>query len=232
MSDDDGFFSRWSRRKAQAQRGGAPAADAAPQAAAQAPAFAKPVAAPAAAPAAAVAAPAATMPPAPAEPAAPLPTLDDVARLTPDADFSRFVARGVDEGVKRAAMKKLFSDPRFNVMDGLDVYIDDYNVTTPIPPAELRQLAQARALGLFDDEEEKQEPQRAAADAAVAAPRGPEVAPDGAPAAPLSQSVSAAPAAAHADTPPIADEDPDLRLQPHDAARRPGPDAGAGRERG
>ncbi len=222
--DDDGFFSRWSRRKAQAQRGDAPA-DAAPPAAAQAPAVPQPVAAPATATPAAV-------PPAPAEPAAPLPTLDDVARLTPDADFSRFVARGVDEGVKRAAMKKLFSDPRFNVMDGLDVYIDDYNVTTPIPPAELRQLAQARALGLFDDEEEMQEPQRAAAEAAVAAPGGPEVAPDGAPAAPLSQSASAAPDAARADTPPIADEDPDLRLQPYDAARRPGPDAGAGRERG
>lgn len=32
-----------------------------------------------------------------------------------------------EESVKRAALKKLFSDPRFNVMDGLDVDIDDYS---------------------------------------------------------------------------------------------------------
>ena len=38
------------------------------------------------------------------------------------------------EDVRRAALKKLFSDPRFNVMDGLDVYIDDYSKTEPIPP--------------------------------------------------------------------------------------------------
>ena len=32
----------------------------------------------------------------------------------------------VDESLKRQALRKLFADPRFNVMDGLDVYIDDY----------------------------------------------------------------------------------------------------------
>ena len=30
-------------------------------------------------------------------------------------------------------MKKLFSDPHFNVMDGLDTYIDDYGKPDPIP---------------------------------------------------------------------------------------------------
>src|SRR5690348_6004651 len=44
-----------------------------------------------------------------------LPTLEDLAQLTPDADFSAFMAHGVDETVKRAAVKKLFSDPHFNV---------------------------------------------------------------------------------------------------------------------
>ncbi|MGB6056366.1 MAG: DUF3306 domain-containing protein [Burkholderiaceae bacterium] len=76
----------------------------------------------------------------------PPPSLEEVQRLTTDSDYARFVAAGVDEDVKRAALKKLFSDPRFNVMDGLDVYIDDYSVSEPIPQAMLRQLNHARAL--------------------------------------------------------------------------------------
>ncbi|MGE5651894.1 MAG: DUF3306 domain-containing protein, partial [Bacillota bacterium] len=56
------------------------------------------------------------------EPVRSPPSLDEVARLTSDSDFTPFVARGVDEQIRRSAMKKLFADPRFNVMDGLDVY--------------------------------------------------------------------------------------------------------------
>lgn len=77
---------------------------------------------------------------------APPPTLEDVAQLTPDADFKPFVARGVDEDIRRAAMKKLFTDPHFNVMDGLDIYIDDYNKFEPIPAAMLAALNHARPL--------------------------------------------------------------------------------------
>jgi Protein of unknown function (DUF3306) len=76
----------------------------------------------------------------------PPPTMEDVAKLTPDSDFKRFVARDVDEGVRRSAMKKLFADPQFNVMDGLDVYIGDYNKFEPITPAMLAQLNHAKAL--------------------------------------------------------------------------------------
>jgi hypothetical protein len=82
------------------------------------------------------------------EPAAelPPPTLEDVAALGHDADFSRFVKPGVDETVRRSAMKKLFTDPHFNVMDGLDIYIGDYNTFEPIPPAMLAMLAHAKPL--------------------------------------------------------------------------------------
>jgi hypothetical protein len=79
-----------------------------------------------------------------------LPTLDDVARLTRESDYAPFVRPGVDTEVKNAALKKLFSDPHFNVMDGLDTYIDDYGKPDPISPAMLRQLNQATSLGLFD----------------------------------------------------------------------------------
>ena len=73
-------------------------------------------------------------------------TLDDVAGLTPESDYAPFVARGVDQTVQRSALKKLFSDPHFNVMDGLDTYIDDYNKFEPIPPEMLALLNHAQDL--------------------------------------------------------------------------------------
>jgi Protein of unknown function (DUF3306) len=90
-------------------------------------------------------------PPAPVQPAVedpprPTPTLEEVAQLTHDSDFKPFVARGVDENVRRSAMKKLFSDPQFNVMDGLDVYIEDYNKFVPMPAHVLAALNHAQAL--------------------------------------------------------------------------------------
>lgn len=75
--------------------------------------------------------------------------MEDVARLTKDSDYSRFVGRGVDPGVKNAALHKLFADPHFNVMDGLDIYIDDYNRPDPLPAGMLEKMVQSEALGLF-----------------------------------------------------------------------------------
>src|SRR4051812_4252609 len=59
--------------------------------------------------------------PTPVEAAPPSPTLEEANALTPESDFTRFTARDVDPSVKNAAMKKLFADPHFNRMDGLDV---------------------------------------------------------------------------------------------------------------
>ena len=55
-------------------------------------------------------------------------------------------------------MKKLFADPHFNVMDRMDIYIDDYSKPDPIPAAMMRQLASAKFLKLFDDEEQAESP--------------------------------------------------------------------------
>jgi len=71
----------------------------------------------------------------------PLPPLDS---LTFESDFKAFMHAKIEEGVKRAALKKLFSDPRFNVMDGLDTYIDDYTKSDTIPPEMLARLERAR----------------------------------------------------------------------------------------
>lgn len=92
-----------------------------------------------------------------AEPPKPLLSLDDVERLTKDSDFKPFMAHDVGPEVRNAAMKKLFADPHYNVMDGLDIYIDDYSKSDPIPESMLRQMVGTKLLKLFDDEDEQKE---------------------------------------------------------------------------
>ena len=82
----------------------------------------------------------------PAAEAVELPTLADVAALTHSSDYSRFVLPGVEADVRNAAMRKLFSDPRFNVMDGLDTYIEDYNSFVPMDAAMVAALNHGKAL--------------------------------------------------------------------------------------
>ena len=85
--------------------------------------------------------------------AAASPTLDDVARLTPESDYSAFTAPGVDEQVRNQALRKLFlSDPHFQQSDGLDVAIDEVVQLAQSPLARQRKIMQARALGLLDDD--------------------------------------------------------------------------------
>jgi hypothetical protein len=146
------------------------------------------------------------------------PTLADVATLTRESDYSRFVAPEVDGAVKNAALKKLFGDPRFNVMDGLDVYIDDYSKPDPLPASMLRQMAQAAFLGLIDPE-----PPKASTAETIAA---------GEPAA--DPTTAQEPKSAQVDSSsescvatPEPDENADLRLQSHDAAGCGGAENGA-----
>ena len=90
-------------------------------------------------------------------------SLDDVKLLTKDSDFKPFMATNVGADVRNAAMKKLFADPHFNVMDGLDIYIDDYSKSDPIPEAMLRAMTSSKFLKLFNDEEEAEKNADAAA---------------------------------------------------------------------
>ena len=80
------------------------------------------------------------------DPKIPAPELPPIESLTPDSDYRAFFQPKVDENVRRAALKKLFGDPHFNVMDGLDVYIDDYSKTEPIPPAMLAGMKTAQDI--------------------------------------------------------------------------------------
>jgi hypothetical protein len=142
--------------------------------------------------------------------------MDDVALLTRESDYGAFVAPRVAPDVRNAALKKLFTDPHFNVMDGLDTYIDDYGKPDPLPPGMLRQMVQSQLLGLFDDE--VQDPAEDPAKDPSAAPRQ-----------------AAAPANVPT-LPPLPDppapphEDADLQLQPDPAAGCASPEGGAGED--
>ncbi|CAM3701361.1 DUF3306 domain-containing protein [Polynucleobacter antarcticus] len=101
----------------------------------------------------------------------PVITLDDVEKIDRFApDFSAFIQPGVDPAVQQAAMKKMFSDPHFNIMDGLDIYIGDYSKPDPIPLEMLKRMVQSDMLNIFrkDDEvdqDAKKLPETANADA-------------------------------------------------------------------
>ena len=215
----EGFLSRWSRRKLDVQEG-KPVADEPP-----APALATLPPEPASAAAAVPSTAPQVQEPAAVEVPPPL-TLEDVKALTSESDFSRFAAADVAPEVKNAAMKKLFADPRYNVMDRMDVYIDDYSQPDPIPQSMLRQLVSAKFLGLFDEEEKKEaqhrQQQRAEGKAPESAsaqqPRDDADNPD---AQIVAQSVTAT-----AVPEPTDHANTDLRLQPDHAP--PGEDPGRG----
>lgn len=132
MNDKPGFtqpsdrlsLSRWSRRKLEAARAqSAPAAAPAPVAPVQ-------------------------LSPQPAPRSAPdaTPALPPIESLTIDSEFAGFFKPEIPEATKRAALKQLFRDPRFNIMDGLDVYIGDYTQPDPIPPEMMKQLLHTRHI--------------------------------------------------------------------------------------
>ncbi len=117
VADDKagGFLGRWSRLKREA------AQDAA--------ALPEPVS------------PSLAVAPADATPPAELPPLES---LNFESDYRGFLGARVDEGLKRAALSRLFHAPHFNTMDGLDVYIEDFNVFEPMPASMVAQLTHAR----------------------------------------------------------------------------------------
>ena len=140
----------------------------------------------------------------------PPPTLEEAEQLTPTDDFRRFVTPDTPPEVKSAALKKLFTDPHFNQMDGLDVYIDDYSKPDPMPPEMLRKLAASKFLKLFDDEEKKEDEEDEEAREVTTDPPPQNVAQSQAP-----DEQAVPPTDDHADT--------DLRLQQDDAAGPEGP---------
>ena len=171
-SDED-FISRWSRRK-RAIRSGAPVEEGPP--------VAKP------APAQAGTDSIVEGEVAPPEP------LPPVESLTPESDFTPFMDSKVDPGVRREALKKLFSDPRYNVMDRLDIYIDDYSIPDPLPPEWLGKIAALSGLGDVPGRQKAEREARELAERqAQADPAGGASAPDGLEGAPPDSAQAAGP---------------------------------------
>lgn len=138
--DGESFLSRWSRRKHEARREEAAAPAAAPETNA-APAASADAVPPSTPPVAS--------PEVPAELPAELPSIDSLDGLR--SDYQAFLGKAVDEDTRRSALKKLFGDPHFNQMDGLDVYVDDYTQFEPMPAAMRLTLRHAREF-LLDSE--------------------------------------------------------------------------------
>jgi hypothetical protein len=143
---DENFLSRWSRRKVEAKESKP----------AETPRQEEPK-------------PAAASTTTPAAQPEPLPPVES---LTFDSDFTAFMKPEVEPGLRREALKTLLQDPRFNVMDGLDVYIDDYSKPDPLPDGWLEKLNMVKRLGIFIEPREDAPPLPAegAPPAATAAP--------------------------------------------------------------
>ncbi len=122
----DGFLSRWSRRKGQVDKQGTPVEQNKDIVAPPQPDTTEVVE---------------------AQPPASLEDVEKIDRFAPD--FSAFMKRDVDPAVQQAALKKMFTDPHFNVMDGLDIYIDDYSKPDPLPAGMLKRMVQSDMLNLF-----------------------------------------------------------------------------------
>lgn len=109
--DGAGFLSRWSRRKADSRR-----EDPDPDPAPATPTATDPAVGPVPDPVAA--------PPA-VDPA----DLPDPESLTKESDFAPFLKQGVPEGLRKAALRKLWAtDPAWAVPDPLDIHNLDYRL--------------------------------------------------------------------------------------------------------
>jgi hypothetical protein len=79
--------------------------------------------------------------------------LPDLDSLGPDSDYSAFLAPDVDSSLRRAALRKLFRSPKFNVCDGLDDYCEDFSKFAPMPvgmlTADMRHHAERAAKELL-----------------------------------------------------------------------------------
>jgi len=104
-SDEQGFLSRWARRKDEARRAPAvPEPDTRPQQAG-------------------------TQPEAAGDHLEPPVELPDVDSLTLESDFTLFLRSGVPEQLRRRALHKLWRlDPVFANLDGLNDYDEDYGL--------------------------------------------------------------------------------------------------------
>ncbi len=147
----EAFLERWSRRKVEARSGHAEAEGA--QALERA-----------------------DVDPPPGEAAAP-PPLPDLDSLDESSDYSAFLAPGVDEALRRQALRRLFRSPKFNVCDGLDDYCEDFtrfDKLGDIVTADMRHQLERAARRLEQLAESAERGSSSDADVSAAEPESPD----------------------------------------------------------
>ena len=80
------------------------------------------------------------------------------APFSSSVDLTALLREELSDAVRKQTLKAIFADPHFNVMDGLDTYIDDYSISEPIPLEMMATLNQARFLFGTDEEAGEQSP--------------------------------------------------------------------------
>ena len=85
----------------------------------------------------------------------------DLDELDENADYSAFLAPGVEQALRRKALRRLFHSPKFNVCDGLDDYCEDFtqfarlgDIVTFDMRHRLENAAQRVAARLQDDSQQ------------------------------------------------------------------------------
>lgn len=96
----------------------------------------------------------------PADPRAPTPDVPPLDKLDFDSDYRGFFHPKIDEDTRRAALKRLFSDPRFNVIDDMDIDIEDYSKYAPLSAAVVASLKQTQNILQWAREREEEEKRR------------------------------------------------------------------------
>ncbi len=83
------------------------------------------------------------------------PVLPPVDKLDPQSDFAAFMHPKVQDSLRRVALKKLFSDPHFNVPDAFEPFSGDWTGGEPIGAQMLKRLNQTRSALLSPQEREQ-----------------------------------------------------------------------------
>ena len=73
-------------------------------------------------------------------------SLPELSSISLVEDFTPFMQAKVPQAIRQQALKALFKEPHFNVMDGLDTYIDDYTVFEPITPEVMATLSSWKTI--------------------------------------------------------------------------------------
>jgi hypothetical protein len=216
---EEGFLSRWSRRK-RAAEAGRPVEEAEAPAAAPAAPAAAPVGSPQAAPPVAP----------PEEPEFDQASLPPIESLTIESDITAFLRKGVPDSLKRAALRRAWSlDPAIRDFVGPADYAWDFNAPDGVPgfalelQGDVKELL-AQVFRAAEEEPAKEPP--AEAEAAAPPPDKPEDAPGQALASLPPGAVAPAmipPAMVPPDVPPPAEGAPAEAPAPAEAAEDPPP---------